>query len=803
MPWGAAIRKELRALAPIWLAGVGVMVAGHFAAGPARLNLFNAALIFGAVALGAMTFGHEYLHGTLGPWLSQPASRSQLAASKLLALVLAMAAYLAVAAVVSGSDGQDLRLTYRVLFPLVALYAIAVTPMFTIVGRGPLAGIVLTLATPVIIFVAHLVFSDNRVPELSLYGAAVVSGLIGWQLMMRLEAIDNGSEVTWRSRSRGATGETRPSPLWSLIVKELHLQQLTFIVAGLSFAAILLPHWMRPILPEDWLSVSYPLSLLHLAVVPVLAGSLASAEERRLGTLESQVLQPVAAWKQWAVKTAVVIGVSLVVGVGLIAAFSALDSSADVAGLRGRDLTFESSAELTAALAIVAMYVSSLASSGLRAVVACIALVIAAAAVFPVLGSAAALTRPVAALVRLVDHAELSIRWQDALRLLSASMGLVAIAGMGALLFRLGLSNHRSAERGGRRAARQALIIVACLAIAWAAPATVGAVSQRMTAVARYSPAERAAISATMTRMARWRHDLEGLTAGFDGRVGVCIGDGLLEACISGASPFPMQSVMKLPVAVAVLDGVDHGKWHLADHILVTKRDLSVFVQPIAKLVGPKGYDTTIDDLIRRAIVDSDSAATDILLAKLGGPAEVRRLMNYKAVLNVRVDRDERHLQTEILGLEWRDEFVDPAALDRAIAAVPAATREAAFDAYLRDARDTATPMGMVVLLERLAQGRLLSPSSTARLLEILRETKTFPDRLKAGVPDGWTIGHKTGTSGDWKGVTAATNDVGIITGPNGETISIAVFIAESRAPEADRAALMARIARLAVDGYK
>ena len=108
----------------------------------------------------------------------------------------------------------------------------------------------------------------------------------------------------------------------------------------------------------------------------------------------------------------------------------------------------------------------------------------------------------------------------------------------------------------------------------------------------------------------------------------------------------------------------------------------------------------------------------------------------------------------------------------------------------------------MTEMLERLASGRLLSPSSTKRLLEILSQTTTFPDRLKAGVPDGWTIGHKTGTSGTWRGVTAATNDVGILTGPKGESISIAVFIAESRASDKDRAKLMADIARAIITNY-
>ena len=42
----------------------------------------------------------------------------------------------------------------------------------------------------------------------------------------------------------------------------------------------------------------------------------------------------------------------------------------------------------------------------------------------------------------------------------------------------------------------------------------------------------------------------------------------------------------------------------------------------------------------------------------------------------------------------------------------------------------------------------------------------------EAGLRPGWTLGHKTGPSGYWNGVTAATDDVGILFGPNGERIA-------------------------------
>ena len=310
-------------------------------------------------------------------------------------------------------------------------------------------------------------------------------------------------------------------------------------------------------------------------------------------------------------------------------------------------------------------------------------------------------------------------------------------------------------------------------------------------------------VSAQSLQHADLQKQMEDATRGFDGRIGVCVQDSSRFSCINGDERFPLQSVMKLLVAIAVMDAVDRGEWRLAERVVVRKQDLSLAVQPLAKLVTENGFNTTIDDLVRRAVVDSDSAATDFLVARLGGPRAVQLALERHHVTDVRFDRDERHLQTEIAGLEWRPEFVDAAVLDRAWPAVPEERRDAAFRAYQKDPRDTATPRGTTKLLQSLAENRLLSASSTKRLLEIMTQTATFPDRLKAGVSPGWILAHKTGTSGTWRGVTAATNDVGILTAPDHKPISLAVFIADSRAEPADRAALIASMARMTIAHYR
>ncbi|HTM47774.1 MAG TPA: class A beta-lactamase [Bryobacteraceae bacterium] len=326
--------------------------------------------------------------------------------------------------------------------------------------------------------------------------------------------------------------------------------------------------------------------------------------------------------------------------------------------------------------------------------------------------------------------------------------------------------------------------------------------NQRLFVAAALFACGSAALSAGSLDRAGLDREFQKLAAGFDGRVGICAQDRAGAVCLDGDGRFSLQSVMKLVAAVAVMDAIDAGRMRLNEEVLVRKEDLSVFVQPIAKLVTANGYRTTIGDLIRRAIVDSDSAAVDILIGKLGGPEQVQAFLNSRSIQGLRVDRTEKRLQSEIVGLHWRPEFTDPAVFARAIQSVPEETRDASYSRYQADPRDTSTPKAMADFLYRLAEGKLLSRQSTEFIVTVMHATATFPDRLKAGLARGWKLGHKTGTSGAWKGVTAATNDAGILTSPAGDHVAIVVFIGDSRAASEQKAKLMAAAARAAIDRF-
>lgn len=316
-----------------------------------------------------------------------------------------------------------------------------------------------------------------------------------------------------------------------------------------------------------------------------------------------------------------------------------------------------------------------------------------------------------------------------------------------------------------------------------------------------HSPASAGGLSDRTALRAR----LQALADAHPGRVGVCAQDAAgPPVCVNGDARFSLQSVMKLVVGVAAMRAVDEGRMRLDDPVTVRREDLSVNIQPIADIVNKEGvFQTTIGDLVRRAVVESDSAATDLLIERLGGVGAVQVLLVQAGVTGIRIDRTERQLQTETTGLAWDPAFVFPERLDAARTAVSEARRADAFRAYLADERDTATPSGMTAFLHALAAGRLLSPVSTRHFLQVMAETVTFPDRLRAGVPQGWIVGHKTGTSQTLGGVNGVTNDVGVLTAPDGGLVAVAAFVAESRAPARERARVIADAARVIVGAYR
>ena len=226
---------------------------------------------------------------------------------------------------------------------------------------------------------------------------------------------------------------------------------------------------------------------------------------------------------------------------------------------------------------------------------------------------------------------------------------------------------------------------------------------------------------------------------------------------------FPMQSVYKLPIGMAVMKQVDGRRITLDQKVSVTKSDFVRQGQhsPIRDK-DPNGAELTVSELLRYAISESDGTASDILMKLAGGPSAIQAYLSELKLTDMIVLNSEKEI-----GQDWQTQY-----------------------------RNWATPEAAVSLLRALHERRGLSENSQALLIKYMIESTPGPKRLKGLLPAGTIVAHKTGTSGTENGITAATNDIGIITLPNGKHLAIAVFVSDSPADEPTREGVIAKIAK-------
>jgi beta-lactamase class A len=242
---------------------------------------------------------------------------------------------------------------------------------------------------------------------------------------------------------------------------------------------------------------------------------------------------------------------------------------------------------------------------------------------------------------------------------------------------------------------------------------------------------------------------------------------------MNGDARFPLASVCKLPIAMHMLALVDEGKFTRNQMIEVLPQDIVKTVSPIAER-WPAETRFRLDEMLELMVAHSDNTAVETFF-RLEGPAVTPRLRRWQ-IEGVRIDRPESQCN--------RDRLAD---LKR----------------FLTDPRDTGTPNGTAQLLARLFRGELLSAPSTARTIEILKATTTFPTRLKGLLPPGTMVAHKTGSSGVDEGIAAATNDSGVIFLSGTRQLAVSVYIKASTKSDTERDSIIARISRAAFDAYR
>jgi hypothetical protein len=471
------IAKELRALLPLWAAAAAAMVLSALIR---DLRPFNVPAYFlGAMVLGAMAIGQEYSHRTMGLLLMQPVSRARMLLTKLSVLAALLLGLLLLSFAALPVDRGDAALGQAIRW-LPVLAALFIAPYLTLATRSPMAGTVFTMGIAGMLLVGgewlgvlkygdaadvesfRLAFLSRMLLLLSVGGAVMT-----WRTFSRLQVLDlPGTELDFTFARAGAPahGVTRRNPILLLIGKELRLQQLAFAVAAIYVVIYLVTvSRTRGMFSQD--DVVFLLSGLYSGALAVLIGSVASAEERHLRTLDGQLLLPMRASRQWGIKVAIVLGLTFVLALALPAGLAALFPPERVLWAR----TLTSMVALSSILAIlsvaaVSLYVSTLCSSALWALLLAIPSAFGTALFVLKLGAVAegSLRR-------------FGVRPDGGLVGWSTALATIAVI---ALVLRLALANHRHADRSRWRIAAQLAIAGGSALTATAIVAAIGALTR-------------------------------------------------------------------------------------------------------------------------------------------------------------------------------------------------------------------------------------------------------------------------------------------------------------------------------------
>jgi len=254
------------------------------------------------------------------------------------------------------------------------------------------------------------------------------------------------------------------------------------------------------------------------------------------------------------------------------------------------------------------------------------------------------------------------------------------------------------------------------------------------------------------------RLDLGALEARHGGRLGVCAVFGSTRVGWRLAERFAYCSTFKLYLAAFVLDRVRRGLDRLDRAVAITQADMV----PHGPVTQPAvGGTLTIERLCKATVEVSDNPAANILIREMGGLSAFQAW--YRAIGDrvTRVDRWETDLNSAVPG----------------------------------DPRDTTTPDQYATNLDRVLRRGLLSAEHLSLLERWIVETPTGAGRIKAGLPAGHRLGHKTGT-----GARASHNDIGIIWTPSGASALLVVFFTGARTASDEQIdAVVADATRLAL----
>jgi beta-lactamase class A len=242
---------------------------------------------------------------------------------------------------------------------------------------------------------------------------------------------------------------------------------------------------------------------------------------------------------------------------------------------------------------------------------------------------------------------------------------------------------------------------------------------------------------------------LEEVSRTIQADVGVAILDLQSNDTLSlhGEKHFPMQSVFKFHIGLAVLRLVDEGKLSLDQKYRVTKEHYFKTWSVLMRAHPEANVDVTLKELITWTVMNSDNVACDILFGILGGPDKVHKFIQTAGITDIAIVATEREMHNG-----WHVQF-----------------------------SNWTTPNATAKLLKLFDEGKILTADSKEFLWKLMVDTPNAPKRLKGMLPEGTVVARKPGTSDSNGEVFGAVNDIGILVLPNGKKIIMAVYVTRAK----------------------
>lgn len=245
--------------------------------------------------------------------------------------------------------------------------------------------------------------------------------------------------------------------------------------------------------------------------------------------------------------------------------------------------------------------------------------------------------------------------------------------------------------------------------------------------------------------------------------------DGEIIYSKNGDGRFPLMSVFKFHVALAVLDKMSAAKIPLDSMITVKAAQLPENTySPLRDRFPGQDIVISLGELIRYSVSMSDNNACDILIGFAGGTTCINDFIRKQGIADFNISETEEsmHRNPEALYSNW------------------------------------STPGEVVKLMYIVETEHILPPLYENFLWETMLGTSTGADKLKGSLPPGARVGHKTGSSDRTpKGIKIADNDAGFVILPDGARYYIAVLLMHSNETDKVNAGIIADISRLIYDG--